>query len=361
MRRPLAQGVAVDKAPPCCDKRQMQKGCEIAGLDRTLAAEVERLLAAELAPRVPEAEKLARYALGGGGKRLRPALFLLAAAACGARREGQPSIAAAIELVHTASILHDDVLDEAPLRRGVPAARLGWGDRASILVGDLLWCRASELFLGAGSERLVAAAARAVTDTTEGQLLELAASADAFTRTQSLEIARLKTASLFALAARAGAIVAGAPDAIERALVDYGTAVGVAFQLVDDAMDFAGTKERLGKAVGADLAQGTPTLPAVIALERCTGEEGRALRSVLTSEGEQEPERLAAARAVVLESGAVEETLALADEQIERARAALASLPGTAPREGLAVLAASVVERTGCPSAGRGHPMSAVR
>lgn len=361
MRRPLAQGVAVDKAPPCCDKRQMQKGCDIAGLDRTLAAEAERLLAEKLAPRIPEAAQLARYALGGGGKRLRPALFLLAAAACGAHHEGLPPIAAAIELVHTASLLHDDVLDEAPLRRGVPAARLRWGDRASILVGDLLWCRASELFLGAGSARLVAAAARAVTDTTEGQLLELAANAEAFTRAQSLEIAQLKTASLFALAARAGAIVADAPEAIERALVNYGTAVGLAFQLVDDAMDYAGSEEHLGKAAGADLAQGTPTLPAVIALERSTGNAVRTLRAALSSEGDAPPERLSAARAIVLECGAVEETLALADEQIEHAHTALASLPESAPRAGLAALAASVVERTGCPPGGRGHPLSAVR
>jgi octaprenyl-diphosphate synthase len=310
--------------------------------------QVEHHLREEFISSVPEATEVTRYVIGGGGKRLRPAIFLLAAGAAQAKNDGLPQLATAIEMIHTASLMHDDVIDEAMMRRGLPPARARWGDKASILAGDLLCCRASQILLRHGDWRVLGEVFRAVAATTEGQILELHHMRDSSTSKETyLEIIRHKTAALFSLAARMGSIVAGAPKPAEAALSDYGADVGIAFQLVDDVLDFVSDTVQLGKACGSDLQEGKLTYPLIAALELASAAEGELIRKALTKRGDIFPSPFQEVKDILIRSGAIDATLELARQTATRAKGHLSALIPGEDHQGLAAVADYVVGRAG--------------
>ena len=310
--------------------------------------QAEESLRAEFYSLVPEAVEVAHYAFDGGGKRLRPLVFLLSAASAGAGGHGLPRVAAAIEIIHTASLLHDDVIDGAVMRRGLPPARARWGDRASILVGDLLWCRAAQILLSYGNQKVLDAAYEATAMTAEGQILELRHMCDASTSKEAYqEIIRSKTAALFSLAARAGAIAAGAHKEAEEALATYGADVGEAFQLVDDVLDYVSDEATLGKATGSDLMEGKPTYPLIVALERVSSAEGSLVQKALAEGGGLASQRFGKVRDIIVGCGAIDATLDLARQIVGRAKGHLKVLAASDDRQGLALVAHYVVDRAG--------------
>lgn len=223
-----------------------------------------------------------RYVLQNGGKRIRPALLLLSAKMLGLSGHKAVTLAAAIEMIHVASLMHDDVLDNATLRRGKASANVKWGNQISILVGDFLWCKASETAILQGNERLWLAIVEAVRKTTEGEILEIIRSNDfSVTQEEYLTVIKLKTAVLFSCACRVGAIIAGGAEKFEESLKNFGMNIGIAFQLADDVMDYVSSEEKFGKNTGVDLCEGKLTLPIILALERCNNKESQIIKDAL--------------------------------------------------------------------------------
>ncbi len=281
-----------------------------------------------------------------GGKRIRPAIFLLSAKASGAGErcaDDLASIAAAIELIHTASLMHDDVVDGATLRRGESSANRIWGDGVSVLTGDFLWSVASRLILRADNRRLSEAMIEAVRRITLGEMLELAHRWNCATDERTcLEVIDGKTASLFSAAARAGAIIAGASGSEEEALADYGRLVGVAYQLADDALDYTSSSASLGKVPGTDLASGTPTCPFVTALGRASPDEARMLRDALVSKNGTGLEDVLP---IIKRLGGIDRTMSLADGSSGKAKEALSVLPASPEKDSLICLADFAAKR----------------
>jgi octaprenyl-diphosphate synthase len=256
---------------------------------------------------------LAGHLINSGGKRLRPMLTIASAQMCGYSGDAHVKLATAVEFMHTATLLHDDVVDESDLRRGKAAARLIWGNQASVLVGDYLLGQAFKMMVETGSLEALRVMANAAAMIAEGEVLQLAASHDtATTEDGYLKVISSKTAPLFAAAAEVGAIVAGRPKEEQAALQSFGRNLGIAFQLVDDALDYSGKDAVMGKEAGDDFREGKITLPVVLSYRRGDAEE-RAFWKRTMSEGEQRPEDLA--RAVQL----MEKHKAL-DDTVERAR-----------------------------------------
>ena len=302
-------------------------------------ARVEAVLAEELVSGIETIDAIARYVVKNGGKRIRPALFLLAARVAGAEGTHLPRLAAAVEMLHTASLLHDDVVDDAALRRGLPSAKARWGNQVSVLVGDLLLCRASKIVVECGDARLMRAVMEALSATTEGELLEIAHQNDAATdATTYMRIIRGKTAALFSLAARAPAIVAGLGSQLEEALAGFGDEVGQAFQLADDALDYVADEGRFGKAAGTDLREGKLTYPLIVALGASGDEDRAAIRGALVS-GRASPEEFRLISAIIDRHGGIAKTNALAGELAGKARARLAAFKPSIERDALAMLA----------------------
>jgi octaprenyl-diphosphate synthase len=213
--------------------------------------------------------QLAGHIVAAGGKRLRPMLTLASAKLCGHTGERHIKLAAAVEFIHTATLLHDDVVDESSLRRGLASANAVWGNKASVLVGDFLFARAFELMVEEGSIAVLAILARAASVLAEGEVLQLTTANDTATSEDSyLEVIRAKTATLFAAACRVGAVVADRPKVEEEALESYGLNLGIAFQLIDDVLDYSARQEKLGKAIGDDFREGKITLPMILAFRR---------------------------------------------------------------------------------------------
>ena len=218
--------------------------------------------------------QLAGYIVAAGGKRLRPVLTLASASLCGYHGENHRMLAAVVEFIHTATLLHDDVVDESDLRRGLASANAVFGNKASVLVGDFLFSRAFELMVEVGSLDVLRILSRASAVIAEGEVLQLQTSNDTETSEQAyLEVIKGKTAELFAAACRVGAVVAARPPAEEVALYDYGMNLGIAFQLVDDVLDYSAKQAKLGKTVGDDFREGKITLPVVLAFRRGNDEE----------------------------------------------------------------------------------------
>jgi len=290
-----------------------------------LSEEADRALRETLASHVPYIEEVSRYIIFSGGKRLRPVLFLLCAAAAGG--EPDPRLAAIFEYLHAATLLHDDVVDEAGLRRGRPAARVRYGNEAVILVGDFLFSKSYSLAVEVEDHRFVTALTRCTTTMAEGQVLELLAT-DRLDLDYGgyLEVIRAKTAVLIAAACEMGAIHAGAPAAVVEALYDYGMALGLAFQMVDDALDYVGTAHEFGKPVGHDLAEGKITLPFIHVREHAPEAVRERLLS-LAREGRRRAEAVAEAKELVVAHGGVEATYARAAEYARAAQEALGRVP----------------------------------
>lgn len=310
-------------------------------------AAVDVLILERMQSDVPVIPRLAEHLVAAGGKRLRPLLTVAAARAVGATDEiaAPRKLAAAVEFIHTATLLHDDIVDGSEMRRGKVAAHLIYGAASSVLVGDFLFARAFELMVETDSMRALGALARASSVIAEGEVLQLTRAHDLnLEQATYLQIVRAKTAELFAAAAESGAVGAGADEAAVKGLRDYGMALGVAFQLADDALDYGGASEALGKNAGDDFNEGKATLPLLLAVQRSRGRDDAFWERTITR-GERTPDDFRRARELIVGTGAVGATLDLAGDYADQARAALAVLPAGEWREALERLADFAVSR----------------
>ena len=311
---------------------------------RDMAA-VDALIRQHMDSPVPVIPALADHLIAGSAKRLRPLLTVAAARLAGSRDDGCLKLAAAVEFIHTATLLHDDVVDSSQLRRGRVAAHLIWGAPSSVLVGDFLFARAFELMVGAGSMPALEILARASRVIAEGEVLQLTRAHDLdLDQATYLEIIRAKTAELFAAAAEAGAVSAGASPGRRRALRQYGQDLGLAFQLVDDALDYSGDSQTLGKNPGDDFREGKATLPLLLTMARAgAGERDFWVRTI--DRREQTDADFSRARELMRQTGALQSTLELAASYAASAKAALADFGGNPWRPALEDLADFAVAR----------------
>ena len=320
----------------------------VEGLTRLTAAdiaEVNAIIVARMQSPVSVIPMLADHLINAGGKRLRPLLTVASARLAGARDDACLKLAAAVEFIHTATLLHDDVVDSSQLRRGKVAAHLIWGAPSSVLVGDFLFARAFELMVEAGSLRALGILARASGVIAEGEVLQLTRAHDLnLSQDIYLDIIRAKTAELFAAAAEAGAVSAGAPEEQVRAMRDYALNLGLAFQLADDALDYGGVTEALGKNAGDDFREGKATLPLLLAIAR-TGPAEAAFWERTIARVDQTDADFRRARDLIRESGALEATLDLAAEFAAKGKQALAAMSANPWREALEELADFAVSR----------------
>ena len=283
------------------------------------------------------------YIVGSGGKRLRPALVLLSANAFGAKGPAKHELAAVIEFIHTATLLHDDVVDESSLRRGRKTANAEFGNAASVLVGDFLYSRAFQMIVESGSLRIMKVLADATNVIAEGEVLQLLNVHDADTDEQSyLRVIRCKTAKLFEAAMQVGAILGGASPEAEEALTVYGMHIGTAFQLIDDVLDYSGDLQETGKNLGDDLAEGKPTLPLIHVMRHGTQTERAQVRHAIEHGGKSE---LGAVVAAIHRVGALEYAREQARREAAAATSRLDLIPDSACRDSLLQLALFSVER----------------
>ena len=299
----------------------------------------------QLASDVALVGQVAQHIVGGGGKRLRPLAVLLAARAAGAGpASGYVKAAAIIEFIHTATLLHDDVVDDSHQRRGRNTANDVFGSAASVLVGDFLYSRSFQMMVDIGLPRVMQVMADATNTIAAGEVLQLMNAGDPDTTEQRyLEVIYRKTARLFEAGAQVAAIVAGAPEGVEHALADYGRHLGMAFQLVDDALDYRGDASELGKNLGDDLAEGKPTLPLIHALRAGSPEQAAMIRRAIEEGGSRE---IGPIRAAIESTGGLDYTARLARSEADLAIQALAGIPESAFRESLAALAEFAVARS---------------
>jgi octaprenyl-diphosphate synthase len=269
---------------------------------------------------------VAHHLVDAGGKRLRPILTLAAASICGGGGAAAVKLATAVEFIHTATLLHDDVVDGSSLRRGKQAANLIWGDKASVLVGDFLFARAFNLMVETGSLRILDILAKASSTIAEGEVLQLASTnRGEASRERYHQVIEAKTAALFRAACEAGALTATSDEAVIAAFGTYGNELGLAFQLVDDALDYGGASQSMGKNTGDDFREGKATWPLIIAMERAQGEEQLFWQRVLARK--HSADDLPFAIQTVRKRGAVEATLDEARQHIDNAKTALSVVP----------------------------------
>lgn len=304
---------------------------------------VDAVIRRRLHSDVPLVRQIAEYIIAGGGKRLRPALLLLVAGAVGYRGTHHHELAAVVEFIHTATLLHDDVVDESTLRRGRETANAHFGNAASVLVGDFLYSRAFQMMVGVGQMRVMEVLADATNIIAEGEVLQLMNCHNADLSVDDyLQVVRYKTAKLFEASARLGAILGAAEPALEEGLAAYGMHLGTAFQIVDDVLDYSGQEEELGKSLGDDLAEGKPTLPLIHVMQNGNAEQAAVVRGALEHGGR---EAFPAVIRAVRETGALDAALEVARGEIALAGEALASLPHSQYREALLQLASFAVAR----------------
>lgn len=288
--------------------------------------------------------QIGAHIIHSGGKRLRPLLVILAARALGYQGQDHIALAAIIEFIHTATLLHDDVVDASDKRRNQDTANALWGNAASVLTGDFLYSRSFEMMVALNTMEVMRVLSRATNRIAEGEVLQLLNCNNPDTSEKEyLEVIVRKTAVLFEAGCRLGAIIAQAAPAIEQALSDYGLHLGTAFQLVDDALDYSAKAEELGKNLGDDLAEGKPTLPLIHAMARGTPEQSQLIRDAITNGGREQIDRILG---IIASTGAIEYTARLAQQEAELAKNALTSLPVSEYRDALAFLADYAVSRT---------------
>ncbi len=317
-------------------------------LSEALSAEMEAVnalirarMASEHAPRIPE---VTAHLVEAGGKRIRPLLTLAAARICGYEGPYDVHLAATVEFIHTATLLHDDVVDESDQRRGRPTANLLWDNPSSVLVGDYLFARAFQLMVETGSLRVLGILSNAAATIAEGEVLQLTAARNLATTEETyFKVIRGKTAALFSAATEVGGVIAGREENVVQALFDYGDALGIAFQIVDDLLDYGGT-DATGKDVGDDFRERKLTLPVIRAVA-AADESERAFWDRTIARGRQEEGDLEEALRLLARHGTMESTRATALDWAARARAALKPVPAHPMREMLADLADFVVER----------------
>lgn len=307
-------------------------------------AAVDALIHQHMASPVGVIPNLASYLIDAGGKRIRPLITLASARLLGGGGDAPRKLAAAVEFIHSATLLHDDVVDMSALRRGKASANLVWSNSASVLVGDFLFARSFNLMVETGDIQVLDILARAASIIAEGEVMQLAAANDAdTTRERYMAIVEAKTAALFAAAAKAGAVAAGRPGVEAAALETFGRELGLAFQLVDDALDYGGLAATMGKNAGDDFRDGKITLPVVFA--RDAGDEGERAFWRRVMSGERTDDDFHRAVALLTRRNAIAQTLDAARAHAAAAATALTSLPANAYTEALAELTDFVVER----------------
>ena len=307
------------------------------------AKTVDQLIISELSSDVVLINQMGHYIVGSGGKRLRPMLLLLAAKALGGVSDNHLLLAAVIEFIHTATLLHDDVVDDSDLRRGKESANAVWGNAASILVGDYLYSSAFEMMVRTGNMRVMEILSKTTTAIAEGEVLQLLnCNNPETTEEKYLEVIARKTAILFSAATKLAAVVADASIEIEQGLAQYGQHLGIAFQLIDDALDSKASKEELGKNLGDDLAEGKPTLPLIYAIQNGNQNEAKIIIDAIKN-GDREA--FNEVYAVVQSTKAIDYTEQRAHEEAEKAITALNILPESEFKEALVLLAKFSVQR----------------
>ena len=305
---------------------------------------VDQTIVQRLASDIVLVNQVSQYIIGAGGKRLRPLSVVLAARACGHQGQKHVPAAAIIEFIHTATLLHDDVVDGSDLRRGRNTANHVFGNEASVLVGDYLYSRSFQMMVELGDLRIQEVMANATNTIAEGEVLQLMNAHDPETTEQRyLEVIYRKTAKLFEAGAQMAAIVSGSPREIEQSMVDYGRHLGTAFQLVDDVLDYKATAEELGKNLGDDLAEGKPTLPLIYALAHAPAAEAARLREAIETGGIDDLDQITR---LIETSGGLEYTARMARREKELAVEALGRLPASNYRDALVTLADFAVART---------------
>ena len=305
---------------------------------------VDQTIVDRLSSDVVLVNQISQYIIGGGGKRLRPLSVVLAARACGHQGRKHVPAAAIIEFIHTATLLHDDVVDASSKRRGRDTANHVFGNQASVLVGDYLYSRSFQMMVELGDLRIQEVMANATNTIAEGEVLQLMNAHDPETTEQRyLEVIYRKTAKLFEAGAQMAAILSGAPREIEQSMVEYGRHLGTAFQLVDDVLDYKATAEELGKNLGDDLAEGKPTLPVIYALAHAPAAEAARLRAAIETGGIDDLDQITR---LIETSGGLEYTAQMARREKELAVEALGGLPASNYRNALVSLADFAVART---------------
>ena len=307
-------------------------------------AQVDAVIHRRLASEVVLINQISHYIVSAGGKRLRPMLELLLSRALGFEQPARFELAATVEFIHTATLLHDDVVDESSLRRGRQTANALFGNAASVLVGDFLYSRAFQMMVSVDSMRVLEVLADATNVIAEGEVLQLLNMHDPDISVEDyLRVIRYKTAKLFEASARIGAVLAGSDSPLEEACAAYGQALGTAFQIVDDLLDYEGTTAALGKNVGDDLREGKPTLPLLAAMSRGTPEERELIRHAIQN---GEVDRLDEIVAIVRRTGALDITREAARAEAERAREHISALPSSQFKDALLRLTVLAVDRT---------------
>ena len=331
---PLGSGVT---EPDALARLVELVGPDLQACNRTIVARMHSPVAL-----IPQ---LAAHIVAAGGKRLRPVLTLATARMCGYSGTRHVDLAACVEFIHTATLLHDDVVDESVLRRGMPSANSAFGNKASVLVGDFLFARAFQLMVADGSLLVLGILSRAAATIAEGEVHQLVIQNDlATTEAQYLEVIRGKTAALFSAACEVGAVVADRPEAERAALAEFGDHLGIAFQLVDDALDYAADQSKLGKTVGDDFREGKITMPVLAAYH--AGDAAAREFWVRTIEASsQEPHDLDRALELIRATGAIRTTLDLASRFAESAKERLKAFPRSALRDALLDVADFTVSR----------------
>lgn len=287
--------------------------------------------------------QLGHYIVNSGGKRLRPMITLLTARACDYRGNDHTALAAIIEFIHTATLLHDDVVDNSLLRRGNETANAVWGNQASVLVGDFLYSRAFQMMVEIGDMKIMEIMADATNTIAEGEVMQLlnARNPDT-TEEQYLSANRCKTAKLFEAAAHAGAVIGRCDSTTVNAMIDYGISFGIAYQLLDDVLDYSASPEEMGKNVGDDLAEGKPTLPLIHAMRTGTEQQRQTIRHAIEQGGR---EQIAEVMKAIESTGAISYTESVAIKEAKNAQAALSVLPASPYRDAMEALTEFCIRR----------------
>jgi len=306
-------------------------------------ASVNALIRTRLSSDVALINQIAEHIIGSGGKRLRPMLVLLAAKASEYRGSNDALVATIVEFIHTATLLHDDVVDESDLRRGRKTANALWGNAASVLVGDFLYSRSFQLMVEADDMRVMRILADATNRIAEGEVLQLLNIHNPDVDEPAyLRVIERKTAVLFSAATKLGGLLGGVAEDQERALADYGMNLGFAFQIADDVLDYVSDAGTLGKNIGDDLAEGKTTLPLIYAIERAKPEQAASLRRAIETGGLDSLDNIIGA---IRDSGSIERARRRAQNYADAAKAALSTLPHSEARDALLVLADYALQR----------------